>query len=272
MPSREDRAKAALVDLLSLWESDRLPAAIAQTVIHRLESDAPSTDWSLGNQLIMIMSGTDDARGFKQWNAVGRTVKKGAKAVYILAPRSKKITERNEKGQQEEKYICTGFLGIPVFRYEDTEGEEIVRPDYRPAELPPLHGIAERLGYNVRYAPFTKNYLGYCNSGMVKEVVLCSHEMRVFFHELAHAAHGSIEDLYSGQNPRQEIIAETVSAVLCKLYGIEGYERRTIDYIRRYANGESPAQAVAKHLGDVQKVLDVILSEARLAEQEEVVA
>jgi len=33
---------------------------------------------------------TEDARGFRQWQKVGRRVKKGAKAFYILAPIRKK--------------------------------------------------------------------------------------------------------------------------------------------------------------------------------------
>ena len=46
---------------------------------HRGSFDAA---WS---QLVAALSGTVDARGIKQWNTVGRKVKKGSHALWILA-------------------------------------------------------------------------------------------------------------------------------------------------------------------------------------------
>src|SRR5205809_602210 len=74
---------------------------------------------------------------------------------------------------------------------EAPEGAELERPDYRPAEFPPLYDVAERLGVAVRYAPFVAKFRGryqYDSRGR-EEIVLCSHDISTFFHELAHAAH-----------------------------------------------------------------------------------
>jgi hypothetical protein len=60
-------------------------------------------------------------------------------------------------------------------------------------------------------------------------------------------------------SPRQEIIAETVAAVLCRLYGYDGYLAEAREYIGWYAGQERPERAVMRLLGDVQRVLDVIL-------------
>jgi hypothetical protein len=62
-PRRQETAEKALADVLALFESDRLPATIAETLIHRAEGDSPSAAWSLGNQLLMLLAGTTDARG-----------------------------------------------------------------------------------------------------------------------------------------------------------------------------------------------------------------
>jgi len=77
-PSKRQQAgEKALADVLELFESDRLPAAIAETVIAR-KRDTVSSRWSLGNQLLCLLAGTADAAGFRQWEAADRKVKKGA--------------------------------------------------------------------------------------------------------------------------------------------------------------------------------------------------
>jgi len=135
-----DKVKEATQKLIELFKSGNLPPAIARTTIRaKAGHEVPSDSWSLGNRLLMLLAGTEDARGFKQWQKVGRKVKKGAKAFYILAPRMVK-TEDNTTG--EEKLVIAGFLSVPVFRYEHTEGEEIIYPDYSPPALPPLSDVA----------------------------------------------------------------------------------------------------------------------------------
>src|SRR3989337_2329397 len=81
-----DRADAVLSELVTMFELGALPDAIAQTRIIRERHDRPMAEWSLGNQLLALVHGTNDARGFKQWHEVDRQVKKGARALYILGP------------------------------------------------------------------------------------------------------------------------------------------------------------------------------------------
>src|SRR4029453_13860350 len=104
------------------------------------------------NQLLMYLHGTTDARGFKHWKSVGRNVEKGSKAFYILGPFKRTIERENADGETERVTFIRGFIGIPVFRLEDTEGAELPPPpDYRPAERP---------GGAGRYAPFRRPYAG----------------------------------------------------------------------------------------------------------------
>jgi hypothetical protein len=237
-----------------------LPAAIAQTRIVRERLDRPMAYWSLGNQLLALIHGTDDARGFRQWEQAGRRVKKGVRAFYILGPVKVKRTKRDDTtGEDVERVVVVGFKAIPVFRLSDTEGEPVSYPDYVPVEMPPLHDVVERLGVPVRYSPVPASERGHYS--LVRgEIVLGTHDVDTFFHELAHAAHTSLEPLQGGQNPRQEIIAETVAAVLCRLYGYDGYLSEARDYIGFYAGNENPGKAVTRLLADVERVLDVILT------------
>ena len=140
---RHEAAEEALASVLELFESGELPEKIAQTVIARAEGTSPMVNWSLGNQLLVILAGSSDARGYRQWQEVGRHVRKGAKATYILAPSTRKIRETDaETGDETERTITVGFVGVPVFRVEDTEGAPLEIPDYGPAEFPPLFDVA----------------------------------------------------------------------------------------------------------------------------------
>jgi len=161
----------------------------------------------------------------------------------------------------------SGFVGVPVFRIEDTEGAPLERPDYRPTKFPPLFEVAERLGVPVAYVPFVERFKGFYSPGEDR-IVLCSHDVRVFFHELAHAAHARVlrergESIRGGQVASQEIVAETCAATLCRLYSFDGYLFSGAESIRSYANGKSPAQAALRVLADVQAVLTLILETAQ---------
>jgi antirestriction protein ArdC len=256
-PETEVKVNEAVNRIVEMFETGNLPVSVAQTVLHRQAGDTPSSTWSLGNLLLMLSTGTTDARGFNQWKAAGRSVKKGSKALYILGPATRKIVVE-EDGKQVEKVIVSGFFGIPVFKYEDTEGAEVPRVDYNPSSMPPLTNVAQSFGVRVDYGPCAGSYRGYFKPSE-NRIMLCTHDVRTWFHELAHAVHNAFRPLRGGQDPSQEIVAETVAATLCSLYGFEGYIYHGAEYIKGYANGQNPGKAVLKVLADVQKCLTLIL-------------
>lgn len=96
---KNELVKNAVKKLLQMFESGKFPEAVAMSVIRKREGEEiPSDKWSLGNRLLMRMQGTEDARGYKQWQKCGRQVKKGTKAIYIFSPATKIITEKNTEG------------------------------------------------------------------------------------------------------------------------------------------------------------------------------
>jgi hypothetical protein len=262
---RVEAAEAALAEILELFaDPERLPSAIAQTVIARQQGTSPSVHWSLPNQLLVILAGSCDARGIRQWTEVGRHVVKGSKAVRILAPRTRTLHETDaETGEERDRVLTVGFVGVPVFRVEDTEGAPLEIPDYRPASLPPLYGVAERLGVDVDYLPFVDRFRGYYSPGDDR-IVLCSHDERTWFHELAHAAHARVlaargDSLRGGQDPAQEVVGEVVAATLCRLLDLDGYIAHSAEYIASYAGKGGSARAAMRVLADVQAVLLLLL-------------
>jgi hypothetical protein len=207
----------------------------------------------------MFLSGTQDGRGFRQWNQVNRYVKKGSKAFHILVPYIKK-TEDEHTG--EEKEALVGFLARAVFRYQDTDGEPL---DYEQIELPdlPLIERAESWGIFVKAIPGNFSYQGFYSS-VRKEIGLATKDECVFFHELAHCAHEKINgDLKRGQNPIQEIVAELSAQALCRVVGKSGARHlgNSYRYIEGYA-GElkiTPYSACLKVMSEIEKVLNLIL-------------
>lgn len=275
---KDERVKGSLEKLLGMFESGNLPPAVARTMIRRQEGDErPSDKWSLGNKLLMCISETEDARGFKQWQDVNRRVKKGAKAFHILAPsttRKKVNTIDPETGKEleEDRLVIKGFLFIPVFRLEDTEGEPIASVDYTPPELPPLYNVASKFGIKVQYKPGDSSCYGSFVPGR-NSINLYTHDVKTYFHELGHAVHNTFRPLTGGQDPFQEVVAETVACTLCEMYGHTGYAWHGWKYVQSYT-GNDPKQAlksVMKALCDIEKVLEIIW-EAATPEERECVA
>jgi len=260
-----DQIKTICSNLLTMFERGNFPPAAARTVIARITgSEIPSSKWSFCNQLIMFMSESVDCRGFRQWREVGRSVTKGAKAVYILVPLTRKTrmvvtNDETRESREETRQLITGFKTCPVFRYEDTEGKPLTEQNYKPPELPPLYHVAEHFGM-VRYYPICGGALGSCSQSGT--ITLYSHDVDVFLHELGHLVHGTIKQLKPGQNSKQELVAEMVSVVLMEMMSITGYQWRGWKYMQSYAD-EDPVKtlrAIGAILNDVEAVINRILT------------
>jgi len=253
-----EKVQTALRSIVERFESGDIPEAIAFSTFPI--ADIPAAKWSLLNRTLMFIAGTQDARGFRQWKVVGRHVKKGAKAITILAPRFIKKESEGEPGEEEKK-VLAGFLAVPVFRVEDTEGEPL---EYQKIELPelPLVDVAKSWGISVMAIPGNYRYFGYFSQER-KEIALASKEESVFFHELAHAAHQRIlGELKRGQDWKQEIVAELSAAALCKIVGKSSkFLGRSYQYIENYAKQVhlTAVQGCLKVMSDVESVLNLIL-------------
>ena len=258
-PSRADRARDQLRRIAELFSSTELPDMLAKTYLE--PAGTPSDNWSLGNRLIMTMEGTYDARGYRQWQQAGRHVVRGRKAIYILGPTMRRRVDVDEEtGEETVTSYVTGFHAIPVFRYEDTDGERLKTVKREPKRLPPLADVAAQWGIDTRYDATRHGEYGSFSKSDA-EIRLCTDDVSTFFHELAHAAHSRLEELKPGQDPVQETAAQLVACVLGRTYGydVDGY---TYNYIAHYAGSAEPAEVgrmCYRVLGKVEKILGMIL-------------
>ena len=78
------KAEQAANRILELFRKpNELPKAIAPMFIRR-KDNVPCRQWSWSNQILTALSGTSDARGFRQWESVNRKVNKGARLFIFL--------------------------------------------------------------------------------------------------------------------------------------------------------------------------------------------
>jgi len=173
--------------------------------------------------------------------------------------RKKVLDPETGEEREEERVVIIGFRDVPVFRYEDTEGDPIPEPDYRPPEPPPLYDAARKFGVQeVLYTPANGDgSYGFFTRRGGKRVVLHTYDIKTWFHELGHAVHSTFRELRGGQVPEQEIVAEVFAAVMCELFGIRGYHWHAWEYVKSYSSQDTQKalRAIFRVLSDVEECL-----------------
>jgi hypothetical protein len=275
----KERVASALDSILEAIKSDQMPAMVEKMYIHM--AGKPCDAWSFGNLCLMYLQALgrgvkledldrEDGRTYQTWQAVGRQVKSGAKAFYILEPNKFAITVKKKDAttgiEKDEQIQILRFKAGARFRIQDTE---ISNPDtwnkanqeFKPRVIPPLLNVAQELGVKVVYR--NTNHGEHGSTDGEKVIYLSTEAIDTFFHELAHVGHAKLEPLKMGQDTEQEAIAQLAACTLCKIFGYDAIPY-TAYYIRHYAEGhtkDAVQKLCMKVLSKVRVVLSVILAE-----------
>jgi N-terminal domain of anti-restriction factor ArdC len=173
----------------------------------------------------------DYVTGFRSFVALGRAVRKGEKALWILAPMTVKQPEsqreRGEPGAEERRRIF--FRAVPVFDVSQTS--EIPGAEVTPLAAPshPINGEshaklivalqqhAASLGYQVEHRALAPGGPeGWCDHQRKLIVIAdgpANRKFRILVHELAHA-HGIT---YTGYSRHQaEVLVDTIVFSPCQ--------------------------------------------------------
>jgi hypothetical protein len=115
--------------------------------------------------------------------------------------------------------VLAGFIAVPVFGIEDTEGAPIVREEFK-LDIPfEFNGIIQELGLKVIPSRFCGASYGSYSLG-AKVIRLASPDIEVFFHELSHAVDDRLHGLKPGQRNDQEVTAEMSAAVIGRVVAV----------------------------------------------------
>ena len=257
--------KKVNAEITKLVESFKNPDSlelVAKSMFTRGTS-LPSDKWSVLNRLIMLTYGSTDARGYKAWANAGRTCNKGG-CFFILAPNMFKKKVINKKtNKEEEKTFLAGFRPIPVWPVEQTTGKDV---DYGTIDaMPDFMGkeIAEKWGLTITQGFKNPSYMAFY-SPTQKTIMMATSSQQTFFHELAHAADDQISKLTGGQDPVQEIVAETSAVILMSMMGLKAGTKNTYDYVDRYAKqiGKTPVNAIIPLMSRISKIIKLIMEES----------
>jgi hypothetical protein len=228
-------------DILSAFASGELPQALAQLFIHRM-IEVPSQHWTWTNRLIALRNTHVYAAGFRQWLAIGRSVRKGEHAFHILAPRVRVAKEDDEnEGVEKGDRQMVGFLPVPVFGYFQTEGDTLPGAEDEPEFLNalPLVEVARSWGLAVALHSYedAPGRLGFFVPG--RGISLAVRNLSTWAHELIHAADARRKTLRHG-TVAAEVVAEFGGAILleCLGHSTESDRGGAYDYIRRHAEKE----------------------------------
>lgn len=192
------------------------------------------TRYSLTNQLLVALQSGGRATfvgGFKQWLALGYCVKKGERAIRIMAPMT--VKERDRHTGEETGETITLFKSIAVFFQEQVaplpSGEPVaLEPPREPLTgdshahlLSPLQAFCESLGYSVSFEAIDGPAGGWCDRRARRIVVDAqtppNGQLRTLVHETAHAL-GVDYERYSRE--QSEVLADTITFVTCSSVGL----------------------------------------------------
>lgn len=181
------------------------------------------------NNVILIFCQRPDATrvaGFHAWKSLGRSVKKGEKALYILAP----VLGKAEDSTEDNARRVRGFKTVAVFDYSQTEGEDLPEPPQSALQgddsglFDALERYALATGWQVERQALPTGMGGYAHFQArrigIAEGASARHAAKTLAHELAHTLLHNLEQ-YADHRADWELEAESVAFVVCDYFGID---------------------------------------------------
>jgi len=265
--SNSDKAQEALEQLQA--EVEKL--VTGEDWLRALEIQARFHKYSFANTMLIWIQcpGATYVGGMKTiWNKMGRYIRKGERAINILAP-----ILINDKEHEGEKLLI-GFKTVGVFDLSQTEGEPFDISILTPEELDGdadtilytrVESLATARGYTVERGPMLgATMMGYTQPEtkriVIKKDASPLQALKTLVHEVAHILLHVDKDEFDYHSCRgqAEVEAESVAFVVCKVFGLP-----TNDYSFAYVGSWSSGNIdeVRKAGERVAKTAKTILAE-----------
>ena len=261
LKARVETAKAALdaqlnalLDTEAWTETLRSMAVLGRTSIAR---------FSFRNLMLLVSQRPEihHAATFQAWRALGRSVRKGEKAVHVLKPRFAKRATATQPADDANKQLV-GFSVLPLFALEQTDGAPL-EPAVVPRDFDEPNTFAhtveqlrtaalascphvEAIEVRARREGDSTGAYGWFNRATKSIVVLTDtlphQQFATLVHELAHAIlHGDVDH---HARARKEVEAESTAFVVCHALGLDTASF-ALPYVATWANGDVEELAAA---------------------------
>lgn len=252
--------------------ADQLKQGASAELLEFMRFCAQFHSYSMSNQMLIWLQApaAQFVAGFHDWKVKGRTVKKGAKAVRILAPCTV-IDREAAPVDGKQPYKVVGFRYVSVFADHDTEGDPIPGNGFMTVQGGDdqtrvlLEKLSSAAPVPVEWvSDDTRQAHGWTDGGKIvlnrpKCAEQPAHALRVFFHEWAHvvlhfqAAGKKAEDCPDRHT--RELEADAAAYVLASFHGVEA-TAQVSDYITNW--GGNP-DALRASLTRIQKAVTEIM-------------
>jgi antirestriction protein ArdC len=270
--SRKEEVLTSLTDgIAALTTSSRWETWLrAQSRFHH---------YSFNNVILIQIQDPDATRvaGFHTWKALGRSVRKGEKAIWILAPMTRKVAPDDAEHADETKpgaRVLSGFKPVPVFDIRQTDGEPLPEVCSRlqgdePGVYTQLIAVAHSIGYTVEEDYLTGGTNGDCSFTERRIRVEVRNDARQQVKTLAHElAHAMLHEDFDSR-PLAELEAESVAYIIMSTLGVDSGEY-SFGYVASWAGGAEEAIANIKASGSrIQSAADRILGAVEPTESAE---
>jgi antirestriction protein ArdC len=227
--------------------------------------------YSFSNAVLICAQdpGASQVAGFVTWKKLGRSVRKGERAIWILAPM---IGRRVRDADGDERRPVLGFRTVPVFDVTQTDGAPLPEVCRNLAGDDPeswfawLVQRAAWIGYSVERSDLPGTTNGDCAFSKRRIRVESRNEpaqqVKTLAHELAHAIlHEGVDD-----RPLAELEAESTAFVVCRSLGFDTSDY-SFGYVACWAGGGPEAVARIKTSGSrIQRAASVILDSLEISE------
>ena len=247
-----------------------------------MEAYSAFHNYSIGNQILALvqcqMRGLEPGplNTFPGWQALGRSVKRGERALILCMPITRKVRVDQENSDDEgngERTFTSFMHKARWFVISQTLGDE-----FTPPRLPEWKAEPALAALDIQQIPFTDtdgNCQGYARKREIAINPVAQLPHKTLFHEAAHVLLGhTFETDFTDteRTPRnlREVEAEAVALLCCEALNLEGPDYCR-GYIQNWLYGGKGYNADAIPEQSAQKIFraaDQILRAGRLqAEQ-----
>jgi len=201
--------------------------------------------YSFGNVLLIAAQCHEATQvaGFNAWRKMNRFVRKGEKALWILAPMVYKNADA-EDGENEK--VIRGFKFVPVFDVAQTDGEELPTVCNRLTggdsenRYATLVSVARSIGFDVQEHEFDGSTNGDCCHSehriRVEFRITPAQRVKTLAHEIAHAM---LHETFDSR-ALAELEAESTAYVVTQSLGIDSSDY-SFGYVATWAGGGDQA-------------------------------
>jgi antirestriction protein ArdC len=240
---------------------------------HYLDFQSRFHRYSFNNVLLIAAQCHEASQvaGFNAWRKMNRFVRKGEKAIWILAPMVYKNTDA-EDGANEK--VIRGFKFVPVFDVAQTDGQELptvcnrLDGDDPAGNYTTLLSVARSIGFRVEDHCFDDTTNGDCTHSehriRVESRNTSAQRVKTLAHEIAHAL------LYESFDSRAlaELEVESTAYVVCQALGIDSGDY-SFGYVATWAGGgEQAIPGIKASCERIQRTAATILRAFEPAAQE----